>query len=253
MESGPVEAVLREPKTPTRSHFSRPRPRVLALRAALACDIPWRAARDPLKIASAALSPADARSPSMSAGRRRRPRSHSARTASRAVIAPAKWGSPDERTAALGGLFSGQDLSPGGIFGHFFAERGARPALASDELLRCRGPLVRHRRRIRFREIGIRRASRCILDRPDFPAWCRLEGHSLFDLRRRELRCARIYKIDAFRTLTVRSTRASNRERYPLSRWRPWAKTKQSRAALARSSVARRRSASRLRTPRSTA
>src|SRR5271165_3090532 len=84
----------------------------------------------------------------MSAGRRRRPRSHSARTASRAVIAPARRASPDERTAAARGLEPRQGLSPGGRRPLFAEEHS--PGAGGRELLRLSGALVRRRRRIRI-------------------------------------------------------------------------------------------------------
>src|SRR5208282_5081360 len=89
----------------------------------------------------------------MPAERPRRLRSRLARTASRAVIAPAKWGSPDERTPALGGLFSRQDLSRGGRRPFFAKERS--PGAGGRELLHAEGALVRHRRRIRFGQVNL--------------------------------------------------------------------------------------------------
>jgi peptide/nickel transport system ATP-binding protein len=100
MESGPVEVVLHQPRNPYTLALLEARPRPGAPRGARLKTIPG-------------APPADARSLSINAGRRRRPRSASARTMSRAVIAPAKWDSGDERSAAARGLFDRQDLPRG--------------------------------------------------------------------------------------------------------------------------------------------
>src|SRR5271166_6041467 len=89
----------------------------------------------------------------MSAARPRRLRSRLARTASRAVIALAKWGSSDERTPALGGLFCRQDLPRGGRRPFFAQERS--PGAGRRELLHAAGALVRRRRRIRFGQVDL--------------------------------------------------------------------------------------------------
>ena len=197
MESGPVEAVLRQPRNPYTLALLEARPRPGAPRGARLKTIPGAPLAAQEHHESAALSPADARSPSTSAAQWRRRRSPSAPAMFRAVIALAKWGSCCERSgmrlmsdtpllevSALVKTYRSPSVGP-------FARKNARPALAGVSFSMQQG-----------RSFGIVGESgsgkstlariALALDRPDSGV-VRLLGRSLFDLPRRELRATRAH------------------------------------------------------------
>ncbi len=220
MESGPVEAVLREPRNPYTLALLEARPRPGAPRGARLKTIP-----------GAPPTQHDRRTGCPFAGRcaltvercwtSRRPKWPSARAIFRAVIARAKCGiRADERSAAARGLFARQDLSP--------AWRGPVGAqelasgLGRRQLLDGAGPFVRDRGRSRARANRHWRGSR-------WRSTGRMRAKCAFMDARcstcRDANCGRRARICRWcsRTRTVRSIRACAWTKSSPSRSRPWA------------------------------
>ena len=158
MESGPVEAVLREPRNPYTLALLEARPRPGAPRGARLKTIPG--APPVAEDQSRGLPvrwPMRAHCRHLPRPRRRR-RSPSALAMSPAAIAPAKWGLLDERRAAARGLCARQDLSLGGR--RPVCAQECAPGARRGQLLDASRTLVRNCRRIRAQASRRSRASR---------------------------------------------------------------------------------------------
>ena len=219
MESGPVEAVLREPRNPYTLALleARPRPRRAARRAAQ--DHSRRAAgsarasrrlrfRGPVRAHDSHL-PNDA----AASGAIRREPCLALPSGGRSGLRMSEAEIRVERSAAARGRFAGQDLSPAGRGP--FARKSARPALDGVSFAMSQG-----------RSFGIVGESgsgkstlariALALDRPTAGA-VRLQGRSLFDMPRGELRATRAHMQmvfqDPYGSLDPRQRVGDNRRR----------------------------------------
>ena len=192
MESGPVDAILRDLEESLYAGAARgpaaSRARGAARRLKAIPGVAARSSRGRPRLPVRRPLRADDRSlpHHASAGDRR-----SARSSARAVIARAKLGRSSMSEPPLlevVDLFKSYRLprpSP-------FAPHPLRPALLGRQLLRVRGSLVRRRRRIGVRQIDAGQ-DRARARQARIPATVRLEGRSLFEVSRRELRALRAH------------------------------------------------------------